>query len=401
MNRLIAGDVGSGKTVIAGLAALTTARAGAQSALVAPTEILASQHAETLSRLFGESGLRVALLTGSLEARERAMVLRSMRAGGGDCLVGTHALFHADLRFPNLALIVVDEQHRFGVEQRAELTRLGAGGKTPHFLSLTATPIPRTLQLTAYGDVDVTLLTPRPGQQPVRTEIVAPDMRNTVYAALANHMRAGEQVFVICPRVEEGEEEMRSVVTEFERLRTEVFPRFRVGMLHGKMSSQEKQETLGKFRRREIDVLVASSVVEVGVDIPNAAALLIEGAERFGLAQLHQFRGRVGRRGQVAVCYLASTSGVPEALDRLRVLERSTNGLEIAEEDLTRRGAGEIYGTRQSGGARLRVATITDVSFLLNVRRAAETLLERDPRLTAAPLLARRIAQLNVTTHFE
>ena len=442
MQRLLAGDVGSGKTVVAGLAALAVARAGGQTAFVAPTEILAVQHAETLASFFAPLGFRVALLTGSREPREKAEILAQVRDGTCDCLVGTHALFHADLQFRKLALVIVDEQHRFGVEQRAELTH-SAGGGTPHFLSLTATPIPRTLQLTAYGDVDVTLLEPRPGQQRTRTEVVPPDERNTVYASLANRMRAGEQVFVICPRVEprahthgddsdgisrphargadprtettfshshpsglwcgveEGGDERRSVIAEFERLRKDIFPTFRVGMLHGKLSSDKKQRTLEAFRRRELDVLVSSSVVEVGVDIPNATALLIEGAERFGLAQLHQFRGRVGRRGQAAICYLAATDGNAEALDRLRVLERSSEGLEIAEEDLRRRGAGEIYGTRQSGGVRLRVASLTDIPFLKRVRAAVESLLREDPEVKTAPLLARRVAQLNVTTHFE
>lgn len=404
MNRLVAGDVGSGKTVVAGMAALIAKENGAQVVLAAPTEILATQHAEGLSKLFAPMGLRVGLLTGSLRVSERNAIADGVTAGEIDLLVGTHALFHADLNFKKLGLVVVDEQHRFGVDQRDELLKGQKGRPTPHFLSLTATPIPRTLQLTAYGDVDVTPLDGRPGQQVVKTEVVPPDQREEVYRLLAERMKAEEQVFVICPRVEETEEEendSKSVIAEYKKLRTDVFPDFRVGMVHGKLPPGEKKQILADFRDGKLDLLVASSVVEVGVDIPKATALLIEGAERFGLAQLHQFRGRVGRRGQAAVCYLASESKDEAVLSRLTALETLSNGLQIAEEDLKRRGAGEIYGTRQSGGVKLKVANITDVPFLLNVRKAAERLLERDPKLSTAGLIKKRIDQLNVTTHFE
>lgn len=400
MNRLLAGDVGSGKTVVAGLSAMVAALAGTQTALVAPTEILAQQHASSLDSMFKEAGLRVALLTGSLKTKEKSEIIKMTEGGEATLLVGTHALFHSKINFRKLGLIIVDEQHRFGVEQRAELTKKGKE-RVPHFLSLTATPIPRTLQLTAYGDVDVTMLEPRPGQKKVRTEVIAPAWRHRIYDNLAERMKKGEQVFVICPRVEETDDETKSVRSEFENLKKNIFPDFRVEMLHGKMESDEKSEILENFRTGEINLLVSSSVVEVGVDIPNATALLVEGAERFGLAQLHQFRGRVGRRGQSAVCYLASSTDEENALDRLRVMERTNDGLKIAEDDLLRRGAGEIYGTRQSGGVRLKVANITDVPFLLSVRAAAQTLLRRDEQLESCPILAKRVKQLNVTTHFE
>lgn len=404
MNRLVAGDVGSGKTVVAGMAGIIAKENGAQTALVAPTEILATQHAEGLAKLFEPMGLRVALLTGSLRVSERNAVADGVASGEIDLLVGTHALFHGQLAFKKLGLVVVDEQHRFGVDQRDELVKGKPGQPTPHFLSLTATPIPRTLQLTAYGDVDVTPLDSRPGQQVVKTEVVPPDRREDVYRLLAERMKNGEQVFVICPRVEETDDEendTKSVITEYKKLMSVVFPDFRVGMMHGKLPSDEKRQILADFRDGKLDLLVASSVVEVGVDIPKATALLIEGAERFGLAQLHQFRGRVGRRGQTAVCYLVSESEDDAILSRLVALESLSNGLQIAEEDLKRRGAGEIYGTRQSGGVKLKVANITDVPFLLNVRKAAERLLDRDPELKTADLIKKRIAQLNVTTHFE
>jgi ATP-dependent DNA helicase RecG len=390
--------------VVAGLSALIAKENGAQTALVAPTEILATQHFEGLAKIFAPMGLRVALLTGSTRASERNKIFDCVTSGEIDLLVGTHALFHANLNFKQMGLVVVDEQHRFGVDQRDELVKSQQNGKTPHFLSLTATPIPRTLQLTAYGDVDVTPLDGRPGQQVVKTEVVPPDQRDAVYQLLAERMKAGEQVFVICPRVEEVDEEeseTKSVLSEYKKLKTVVFPDFRVEMLHGKLPPDEKRQILADFRDGKLDLLVASSVVEVGVDIPKATALLIEGAERFGLAQLHQFRGRVGRRGQAAVCYLASESEDDAVLSRLVVLESLSNGLQIAEEDLKRRGAGEIYGTRQSGGVKLKVANIADVPFLLKVRKAAERLLKRDPELKTADLIKQRIQQLNVTTHFE
>jgi len=404
MNRLVAGDVGSGKTIVAGLAAFSVYLSGAQAALVAPTEILATQHAEGLQKFFSEGGMKISLLTGSIKQKERDNIFKQVESGKIDLLVGTHALFHSRLKFKKLGLIIVDEQHRFGVDQRDELTKKGEEGKVPHFLSLTATPIPRTLQLTAYGDVDVTMLDSRPGQKIVRTEVIPPEGSRQVYEFLAGLMKKDEQVFVICPRVEMSEnpdDEVKSVITEYENLSKIIFPDFKVGMVHGKLSADEKNKVLEKFRDGKLNMLVASSVVEVGVDIPGATALLIEGAERFGLAQLHQFRGRVGRRGQDAVCYLASSSDDPQALSRLNVLVANNDGLKIAEEDLKRRGAGEIYGTRQSGGVKLKIANITDVPFLLRVRKAAERLLERDPKLKSAELIHKRIRQLNVTTHFE
>lgn len=400
MNRLLAGDVGSGKTIVAGLSANAIKSDGAQAALVAPTEILAVQHAEGLSKLFKEVGLRVALLTGSTPKGDKELILRKIYEGDIDLLVGTHALFHAKLSFKKLGMVIVDEQHRFGVEQRDELTNIQTGDGVPHFLSLTATPIPRTLQLTAFGDVEVTPLDPRPNQKVVETKVILPEERSKIYKALAERMKNGEQVFVICPRVEEDSDK-KSVVAEYKKLKEEIFKDFEVGMIHGKLKAEEKNEVLEAFRKKELDVLVASSVIEVGVDIPNATALLIEGAERFGLAQLHQFRGRVGRRGQKAVCYLASEVENPEVIDRLRVLEENSNGLNIAEEDLKRRGAGEIYGTKQSGGVRLKIASLSDIRFLLRARKAAEKLLAKDPEISSSPLLFKRIEQLNVTTHFE
>ncbi|TSC61608.1 MAG: ATP-dependent DNA helicase RecG, partial [Parcubacteria group bacterium Gr01-1014_106] len=337
MARLLAGDVGSGKTVVAGLAALAVARAGGQAAFLAPTEILAQQHAQSLRTLFGERGMSLALLTAATPSEEREKMAGALALGTTSLVVGTHAILHADLPFRSLALVIVDEQHRFGVLQRGELTQRGPAGATPHFLSLSATPIPRTLQLTAYGDVDVSPLDPRPEQRPVRTEIVSPADRNTMYATLQNRIGASGQVFVVCPRVEESpDDDRKSVETEFKRLKKELFPEARIERLHGKMRSEEKTRILAAFRAHEIDLLVASTVIEVGVDIPNADTLLVEGAERFGLSTLHQLRGRVGRRGQDAVCFLATETDDAAARERLQVLVHTTNGLDIAEADLAR-----------------------------------------------------------------
>lgn len=402
MVRLLAGDVGSGKTVVAGLAALAVTRAGGQTALLAPTEILAQQHADTLRSFLEVGGCRVACLTSSTSAGEREQLATRVAAGTIDILVGTHALLHTPPAFPNLCLVVVDEQHRFGVIQRGELTAPGPSGQTPHFLSLSATPIPRTLQLTAYGDVDVSSLDPRPEQRTIRTEIITPEQRNTMYATLQNRIAVGGQVFVVCPRVEESpEDDRKSVEAEYRRLREELFRGARIAKLHGKMRSEEKLEVLKNFRERNVDLLVASTVIEVGVDIPNADTLMVEGSEHFGLATLHQLRGRVGRRGQDAVCFLVTETDDLDALSRLDVLLRARNGLEIAEEDLRRRGPGEVYGTRQHGGVTLKVASLADVQFLLRVRAAAERLLTADTVLSTAPILAARIRQLNVNTHFE
>ncbi len=402
MARLLAGDVGSGKTVVAGLTALAVARAGGQTAFLAPTEILVQQHGTTLRALLGGAGLRVGSLTAATTPSERSVIAESLFAGSLDIVVGTHALLEASLQWKRLALVVVDEQHRFGVLQRGELTKRGGDGTTPHFLSLSATPIPRTLQLTAYGDVDVSPLEPRPGQRPVTTAVVPPADRNTMYASLKNRIMAGGQVFVVCPRVEEApDDDRRSVEKEYARLTHDLFQDLRIGRVHGKLPAEEKTRVIEAFRTRAIDLLVASTVVEVGVDIPGADTLLVEGAEHFGLATLHQLRGRVGRRGQEAVCFLATEAAEPEALERLQVLVRTSNGLDIAEEDLRRRGPGELYGTRQHGGITLKVASLADLSFLLRVRAAAERLLRETPELETAPLLSARVRQLNVTTHFE
>ncbi|MHB1131156.1 MAG: ATP-dependent DNA helicase RecG [Chloroflexota bacterium] len=403
MMRLLQGEVGSGKTVVAAEALLTAVVSGFQSALMAPTEILAGQHFRTLDALFGRLGpvtrhngeeraLTVGLLTGSVKAAERRRLLDGLSSGQLDVIVGTHSLIQEAAQFARLGLAVVDEQHRFGVEQRAALREKGTH---PHLLAMTATPIPRTLALTIYGDLDLSVLDEMPpGRQPVATRSLGPDDRQRAYAFIRKRVQSGEQVFIICPLVEESDKiEAKAATAEFERLQRDIFPDLALGLLHGRMKATDKERVMQSFRAGEVQVLVSTSVVEVGVDVPNATVMLVEGADRFGLAQLHQFRGRVGRGGQKAYCVLVAESPSAEAKERLQALERSQNGFELAEEDLRLRGPGEFFGVRQSGLPDLRIATLSDVLTIEEARAAAKELYERDPRLESAEheALGRRV----------
>lgn len=402
MMRLLQGEVGSGKTVVAATALLIAVGAGYQGALMAPTEILAGQHFRTLAAALGALGpvprpegeprpVSVGLLTGSLRQEERRRLIEGIASGRVDVSVGTHALIEETAKFKQLGLIVVDEQHRFGVEQRSALRQKGYN---PHMLAMTATPIPRTLAMTIYGDLDLSTIDELPpGRQPVATRCLGPQERRRAYEFIRKHVHDGEQAFVICPLIEESEKiEAKAATTEFERLQREVFPEFRLGLLHGKMRAADKDRTMQQFRANELQILVSTSVVEVGVDVPNASIMLVEGADRFGLAQLHQFRGRVGRGGQKAFCVLVAESPSPEAKERLQALERSQNGFELAEEDLRLRGPGEFFGVRQSGLPDLRIASLSDVLTIEEARCAAKEIFQRDPTLNQAEnaLLARR-----------
>ena len=399
MLRLLQGDVGSGKTVVAFAAMLAAVAAGRQAALMAPTEILAEQHYRSLTNLLGggESAfegmfapewlggrpLRAALLTGSRTAGEKKRIRDAAAHGGADLVIGTHAIIEDAVELPRLALAVVDEQHRFGVDQRARLRQKGAN---PHLLVMTATPIPRTLALTVYGDLEVSTIDELPpGRLPVTTSWVQPDERNEAYDFLRERLDAGEQAFVICPLVDESEVlDVRSAEEEFERLRTGPLAAYRLDLLHGRMSGRQKDEVMARFGSGETDVLVSTSVVEVGIDVPNATTIVIEGAERFGLSQLHQFRGRVGRSDAQGYCLLFSSDEdpTPEAQDRLRAMEHTTDGFELAEKDLEMRGEGEAWGMAQSGGnAMLRVARVTDRDLLIDAREMARRILARDPLL--------------------
>ena len=405
MSRLLQGDVGSGKTVVAAAAMLVTAVSGAQAVLMAPTEILAEQHFKSLTALYqqleafgaaAEFSLRprVRLLTGRVIGTQRRQVYADIASGAAGVIVGTHALIQKGVEFRDLALAIVDEQHRFGVEQRAALRQKG---HNPHMLVMTATPIPRTLSLTIYGDLDVSILDEMPpGRQPIETRWFLPRERERAYTFIRSQVEKGHQAFIICPLVEESERvEAKAAVEEHERLQQTIFPRLKVGLLHGRMKGQEKEAVMVQFQHRELDVLVSTSVVEVGIDVPNATVMMVEGANRFGLAQLHQFRGRVGRRQAQSYCILLSDTPSEESVERLRAIERTQDGFELAEVDLEMRGPGEFFGTRQSGMPPLRMAKLSDRGILEDARRVAKAIFERDPGLEAPDhrLLARKLAE--------
>jgi len=391
MNRLVQGDVGSGKTVVAVVAMLAAIQAGYQAALMAPTEVLAEQHYRKLVDWFNQLHLTVELLTGSTRAAKRRKLLGELATGELKVLVGTHALIEDPVQFCSLGLVSIDEQHRFGVQQRARLMQKGAN---PHVLTLTATPIPRTLSLTLHGDVDVSQIDELPpGRKAIQTTLLTNQDRTHAYDLMRREIAQGRQVYVVLPLVEESEKlDLKSAVDEHQRLSEVIFPEFTVGLLHGKMSSAEKDAAITAFRNRETHILVSTTVVEVGVDVPNASVMLIEHAERFGLSQLHQLRGRVGRGAAQSFCLLLSSSKSENALQRLRVLEQSQDGFFIAEMDLRFRGPGEVLGTRQSGLPDLALASlIEDQDVLMLAREAAESLLNDDPTLARYPRLAQEL----------
>ena len=407
MNRLLEGDAGSGKTVVAAMAALNTIKAGWQVAFMAPTEILANQHFRTVSEGLKKFDVKIGLLTG-----------RKKTKGQVDILIGTHALLQDKVKFKKLALLVIDEQHRFGIEQRAKLCL--QKNYIPHLLSMTATPIPRTLSLTVFGDLDLSVLDEMPkGRKKIITKIIQPKDKKAAYDFVREQVKEGRQVFVICPRIEppsakatEGQGplldmrnfswmDVKAVKQEYEKLSKEIFPDLKVGMLHGKMKSQEKEKAMKKFKEREINILVSTSVVEVGVDIPNASVMMIEGSEKFGLAQLHQFRGRVGRAEHQSYCFLfTDTSGVVWNR-RLRALVNCDNGFELAEKDLAIRGPGDFIGIRQWGLPDLTMASLTDAVLVSKARNFAKEILQEDPQLKKYPLLAERLKQFSERIHLE
>jgi len=384
MNRLLQGDVGSGKTVVAVAAMMVAIHNGYQAALMAPTEILAEQHYSVLSEMMQGLGVEIALLTSSVTAKEKRPAKAGIASGDVQVVVGTHALIQEDVEFKRLGLVIIDEQHRFGVLQRAAMREKGWN---PDVLVMTATPIPRTLALTVYGDLDLSIIDEMPpGRKPIRTHWKTPDQREQVYDALRKLVQQGRQVYVVCPLIEESEKLQAKAATDLaERLKKEVFPDLNIGVLHGQMKPAEKDDAMHRFRSGEIQILVSTTVIEVGVDVANACVMLIEDAERFGLAQLHQLRGRVGRGEHQSYCVLAAEPKTDEARERLRVMARTNNGFEIAEEDLRIRGPGEFYGTRQSGLPSLRIANVLqDVDILEKSREDAFALVKADPGLESA-----------------
>jgi len=415
MNRLLNGDVGSGKTIVAGLAALVAAEHGKQTALLAPTEILARQHFENLSQVFSATQNELALLTGSYRILDgktvtRPTLLKAIRAGIPKIIVGTHALLQDDVLFDSLALIVVDEQHRFGVAQRAKLQEASFGSKdtdsktVPHFLTMTATPIPRTLTLAFFGNLDLSLLDELPAnRKPIITKIAKTSLdREKVYTFTRSEIKKGRQAFIIFPLVEESLAltEVKAAVAEHKKLAEKVFPELSIGLIHGKMKAKEKEAVMKDFKEKKYDILVATAVVEVGIDIPNASIILIEEADRFGLAQLHQFRGRVGRDIHQSYCFLfPGNAGTANA--RLSALTKTNSGFEIAEADLAIRGPGAFFGTRQSGMPDIAMENLTNIKLITIARDEAKTILTVDPSLDKYPLLKDALRKFEEHIHFE
>ena len=377
MNRLLQGDVGSGKTIVAVQAMVIAIENGYQTALMVPTEILAEQHARNIKRFLAKTRYRVELLTGSLKVKEKRAIQEALKSGEIDLIVGTHALIQEGVEFSKLGLVVIDEQHRFGVMQRAEIRRRGFN---PDVLVMTATPIPRSLAMTVYGDLEVSVIDELPpGRTPVLTHVRGDDRREKIYQFIRGQMAQGRQAYVVYPIIEESEKlDLRNATEMFEHLRRDVYPDFRVGLLHGKLKPAEKDEVMRAFVGHELDLLVATTVIEVGVDVPNASVMLIEHAERFGLSQLHQLRGRVGRGAAESYCILlAQFSQTREARARLKIMEETNDGFVIAEKDLEIRGPGEVMGTRQSGIPAFRLANLVrDQQILELARREAKYMLE-------------------------
>jgi len=434
MNRLLEGDVGSGKTVVAMISMLQIADAGFQSALMSPTEVLAEQHYKTVVQLLPD--IPIALLTNSYheisteeikklrnkeiihspktpcpplrrgERENRKNVLNQIKSGRTKIIIGTHAIIQKDVEFKNLALAIVDEQHRFGVEQRAALQKKTTNIKDetpaiiPHLLTMTATPIPRSLALSAYGDLDLSIINEMPkGRQKIITKVVAPGNRSKAYDFIKEELKKGRQVFVVCPLIEESEViEVKSVTEEYEKLSKNDFKEFRISAMHGKMKAKEKEEIMSDFKIGKTDILISTSVIEVGIDIPNATVMIIEGADRFGLAQLHQFRGRVGRGEHQSYCLLFTDSTSRTTHQRLKALVNSNNGFELAEKDLEIRGPGEFIGARQSGIPDLAMASLTDVEMIQLAREEAENIIDK---IDHFPELKNRIESFNKEVHWE
>lgn len=400
MNRLVEGDVGSGKTVVATMGALMALAEGFQVALMAPTELLARQHADTIYKLLTPLGLegQVALLVGGMNSSQKDIARQHIAEGKARFIIGTHALIQEKVDMHKLGLVIIDEQHRFGVEQRKKL--MAKAGHMPHLLSLTATPIPRSLALTLYGELDVSIIdTKPPGRQPTLTEICSPNSRATLYKKIEAELVAGRQMFVVCPLITESDKMAASSAEKtYETMAKKDFKHRTVGLLHGKMKPVDKQAIMEQFARHKIDILVSTTVIEVGVDVPNASIMLIEAADRFGLAQIHQLRGRVGRGGHHGYCYLMmSDSSAPP--QRLRALERSNDGFKLAELDLELRGPGAIYGTMQHGQLDLRIAKLTDTMLIARAREAAVRYIEKGEDLLQYPRMYERVTALRAVTN--
>ncbi|MBI2463431.1 ATP-dependent DNA helicase RecG [Candidatus Peregrinibacteria bacterium] len=389
MLRLLQGDVGSGKTIVAAAALYSAVKAGYQGALMVPTEVLARQHFDNFKKLFEPHGIRVEILVGSLKEKEKRNVSENISLGLIDIIIGTHALIQEYIGFKNLGLAVIDEQHRFGVKQRDILKKHGF----PHLLNMSATPIPRSLAMTLYGDQDLSLIDEMPpGRQKIMTRIVPDSKRRDAYGWIQEQIRQGRQVYVICPLIDESDFlEVKSAIQESEYLARDVFPEFKIGLMHGKLRPRDKEQVMKDFNEGNIQVLVSTSVVEVGIDVSNATIMMIEGAERFGLSQLHQFRGRVGRGQHQSYCFLFTKAYNQDSVMRLESLVKHHDGFKLAEIDLQIRGPGEIYGVRQSGIPDLKMASISDSGLMKRARTQAENILFTDPNFMQHPELLKKL----------
>lgn len=404
MNRLVEGDVGSGKTVVAAMAALMVLHHGHLVALMAPTELLARQHAETIYNLLSPLGLgdMVGLLIGGMKRAQKELAQQRIAEGHIRFIIGTHALIQEGVDMLSLELVIIDEQHRFGVEQRKTLQT--KAGHMPHVLTLTATPIPRSLALTLYGELDISVLDVKPaGRQPIETRLIPPSSRPRLYEEITQELQTGRQMFVVCPLISpsdalEGPAGQAAAETVYERFRSQTFKSWRIGLLHGRLKANEKQAVMEQFVRHEIDILISTTVIEVGVDVPNASIMMVEAAERFGLAQIHQLRGRVGRGGHKGYCYLL-LSDAKQPSKRLEALERSNDGFRLAELDLELRGPGAIYGSQQHGELDLRIAKLTDTKLISEARQAAQRFLDQGEDLLQYKELAARVAHLRAVTN--
>lgn len=393
MNRLVQGDVGSGKTAVAGAVMYSIIKNGYQAAMMAPTEILAVQHYESFCRLFKDVDVRVALLTGSTKATEKREIKRRLLDGGIDLIVGTHALIQNDVEFKRLGLVCTDEQHRFGVEQRSNLAMKG---NNPHLLVMSATPIPRTMGLIIYGDLDISILDELPpGRQEIRTDLVTTDYHPRIYKFIKNAIDNGNQAYIVCPLVDDNESDLISAKEYAEELSTKVFDGYSLALLHGKMKPKEKERVMEHFASGEVQILVSTTVVEVGVDVPNATVMLIENADRFGLSQLHQLRGRVGRGKDKSFCILVSDNKSEASVERLKIMKSTSDGFKIADYDLKSRGPGDFFGTRQHGLPKLKIADmLEDTGTLTQCQECARLILHDDPRLDSFPVLCNQISNM-------
>ncbi len=402
MNRLLEGDVGSGKTVVCAMAALMVGNAGYQTALLAPTEILARQHYESFKKMLPEN-IKIVLLTGSIKEKEKKEILSEIENGEAQIVIGTHAIFSENVNFWTLAFVIVDEQHRFGVEQRRKLKIAnGEAGIMPHFLSMSATPIPRTLAITVFGDLSLSVLTDMPpGREKVDTYVVPPYKREDGYGFIERKIKEGRQIFVICPLISASDKlGVKSAEEEAKNLAV-IYPKRKIGLLHGKLKSEDKEKVMNSFKKGEIDILVSTSVVEVGVDVPNASVMVIEGAERFGLAQLHQFRGRVGRGRHKSYCFLFTESKLGKTLERLNALVNLNSGFDLAEKDLEIRGPGELLGIKQSGKIdQTMVKVLSDPRIIKEVKESAENFLNNN-NLNDYPRLLEKVAEFEMAARLE